>query len=51
MEFHNVKLLPKGLPEIIAQFVPYEIYPDTKVVAYPRKESSVLTSWQLSVCQ
>ena len=39
MEFHNVKLLPKGLPEIIAQFVPYEIYPDTKVVAYPRKEA------------
>jgi hypothetical protein len=37
MEFHNVKLLPKGLPEIIAQFVPYEIYPDTKVIVYPRK--------------
>ena len=37
MEFHNVKLLPKGLPEIIAQLVPYGIYPDTKVVAFPRK--------------
>ncbi len=37
MEFHNVKLLPRGLPEIIAQLVPYEIYPDTKVIAYPRK--------------
>lgn len=37
MEFHNPKLLPKGLPEIIAQLVPYEIYPDTKVIAYPRK--------------
>ncbi len=37
MEFHNVKLLPKGLPEIIAQFVPYDIYPDTKVIVYPRK--------------
>jgi len=37
MEFYNVKLLPKGLPEIIAQFVPYEYYPDTKVIAYPRK--------------
>ena len=38
MEFHNVKLLPKGLPEIMAQLVPYEIYPDTKVIACPRKE-------------
>lgn len=38
MEFHNVKLLPKGLPEIIAQLVPYDIYPDTKVITYPRKE-------------
>lgn len=38
MEFYNVKLLPKGLPEIIAQLVPYEIYPDTKVITYPRKE-------------
>ncbi len=37
MEFHNVKLLPKGLPEIIAQLVPYDIYPDTKVITYPRK--------------
>lgn len=37
MEFHNVKLLPKGLPEIIAQLVPYEIYPDTKVIAFPHK--------------
>jgi len=27
MEFHNVKLLPKGLPEIIAQLVPYEDAP------------------------
>ena len=37
MEFHNVKLLPRGLPEIIAQLVPYEFYPDTKVIAYSRK--------------
>lgn len=37
MEFHNVKLLPKGLPEIIAQLVPYDIYPDTKVITFPRK--------------
>jgi len=37
MEFHNVKLLPKGLPEIIAQLVPYDIYLNTKVIAYPRK--------------
>jgi len=37
MEFHNVKLLPKGLPEIMAQLVPYDIYPDTKVIAYSRK--------------
>ncbi len=37
MEFYNVELLPKGLPEIIAQLVPYEIYPDTKVIAYSRK--------------
>jgi len=37
MEFHNVKLLPKGLPEIIAQLVPYDIYSDTKVIVYPRK--------------
>jgi len=39
MEFHNVKLLPKGLPEIIAQFVPYDIYPDTRLVAHCRKRS------------
>lgn len=38
MEFHNVKLLPRGLPEIIAQLAPYDIYPDTKVIACPRKE-------------
>jgi len=38
MEFYNVKLLPKGLPEIIAAFVPYDIYPETKVIACPRKE-------------
>jgi len=37
MEFHNVKLLPKGLPEILAQLVPYDIYPDTKVITFPRK--------------
>lgn len=37
MEFHNVKLLPGGLPEIIAQFVPYDIYPNTKVIVYPHK--------------
>jgi len=37
MEFHNVKLLPRGLPEIIAQLVPYDIYPNTKVIAHPRK--------------
>ena len=37
MEFYNVKLLPKGLPEIIAQLVPYDIYPITKVIVYPRK--------------
>lgn len=37
MEFHAVKLLPRGLPEIIAQLVPYDIYPDTKVIAYSRK--------------
>jgi len=37
MEFHGVKLLPKGLPEIIAHLVPYDIYPDTKVIALPRK--------------
>ncbi|MBA7637727.1 hypothetical protein ES703_45374 [subsurface metagenome] len=37
MEFHNVKLLPRGLSEIIAQLVPYDIYPDTKVIAYSRK--------------
>ena len=37
MEFHNPKLLPKGLHEIIAAFVPYDIYPETKVIAYPRK--------------
>ncbi len=37
MEFHNVKLLTRGLPEIIAQLVPYDIYPYTKVIAYPRK--------------
>ncbi|MFC1924065.1 hypothetical protein ACFLXA_01690 [Chloroflexota bacterium] len=34
MEFHNAKLLPKGLHEIIAAFVPYGIYPRTKVIAY-----------------
>ena len=34
----NVKLLPRGLPEIIAQLAPYDIYPDTKVIACPRKE-------------
>lgn len=38
MEFHNVKLLPRGLPEIMAQLVPYDIYPDTKVIVYPRKQ-------------
>ena len=38
MEFHNAKLLPKGLPEIISQTVPYKYYPDTKVIAYSRKE-------------
>lgn len=38
MEFYNVKLLPKGLPEIIATFVPYDIYPETKIIACPRKE-------------
>lgn len=37
MEFHNVGLLPKGLPEIISTVMPYEIYPDAKVVAYHRK--------------
>lgn len=37
MEFHNAKLLPRGLPEIIAAVVPYDIYPDTKVIAYHRK--------------
>lgn len=37
MEFHNAALLPKGLHEIIAAFVPYDIYPYTKVIAYRRK--------------
>jgi len=37
MDFYNEKLLPKGLPEIIVQFVPHEIYPFTKVITYPRK--------------
>ena len=40
MEFYNVKLLPKGLPEIIAQFVPYDIYPETKIIASPRRGRS-----------
>jgi hypothetical protein len=38
MEFHNVKLLPRGLPEIIAQLVPYEIHACTKVIVCPRGE-------------
>lgn len=37
MEFHNVGLLPSGLPEIISALTPYEVYPNTKVMAYPRK--------------
>lgn len=37
MEFHNAKLLPPGLHEIIVAFVPYDIYPETKVIAYPGK--------------
>lgn len=37
MEFHNAKLLPKGLHEIIANLVPYDIYPNTKVIVYRRK--------------
>ena len=37
MEFYNERLLPKGLPEIIAQMVPHDIYPTTKVIAYHRK--------------
>lgn len=37
MEFHNVKLLPKGLPEIVAQLIPYDIYSDTKLVVHCRK--------------
>jgi hypothetical protein len=39
MEFHNEKLLPRGLPEIIAQFIPSDIYAFTKVITYPRKAS------------
>lgn len=38
MEFHNVKLLPKGLPEIMAQFVPYESYLNTKVIAHSKRD-------------
>ncbi len=37
MDFYNAKLLPKGLPEIMVQLVPDDIYPDTKVIAYPNK--------------
>ncbi len=37
MEFHNVKLLPKGLPEIMAQFTPYDIYDKAKFIVFPRK--------------
>ena len=36
-EFYNERLLPKGMPEIIAQFVPYEHAPLTKVITFPRK--------------
>lgn len=38
MEFYNAKLLPNGLHKIIAVFVPHDIYPETKVIAYHRKE-------------
>jgi hypothetical protein len=38
MEFHNVKLLPKGLPEIISAFMPYELHPTAKVVVYSQKD-------------
>ncbi len=48
MEFYNERLLSKGLPEMIAQMVPHDIYPSTKVIAHrrnwmkPGKTSSVV---------
>lgn len=36
MEFHNVGLLPKGLPEIMYQFTPVEYRPYTKVIVISR---------------
>lgn len=38
MEFYNEKLLTKGLPEIVAEFTPPDIYADLKVIVFPRKE-------------
>lgn len=38
MEFHNAKLLPKGLPEIMVQFMPDCVYDDMKVIVSPEKE-------------
>ena len=38
MEFHNAKLLPKGMPELIAAVTPYDIYPYLNVVAHPHKK-------------
>lgn len=40
MEFHNATLLPKGLPEIMAAVTPYDIYPETKVIAFRRKDGT-----------
>lgn len=40
MEFHNATLLPKGLPEIMAKFVPDKFYDHTKVIAFHRRGTS-----------
>jgi hypothetical protein len=40
MEFQNGGLLPKGLPELIAQFTPYEHYDRLKVIVHHKRERS-----------
>jgi len=37
MEFHNPKLLPRGMHEIIVAFMPSEVYDATRVIVYPRE--------------